>query len=75
MINALLPYCCHHHGDHMASCFQPSAIAKMMDVTWNATTKKAVSPRDAGLKKADEADALAGFDLDEVEEDEIQRNL
>eukprot|EP00978_Attheya_sp_CCMP212_P039805 scaffold210798_cov41-Attheya_sp.AAC.1 len=46
-----------------------------MDVTWNATTNKAVSPMDAGLKKVDEADALAWFDLDEVDDDEIQRNL
>eukprot|EP00978_Attheya_sp_CCMP212_P026819 scaffold88926_cov27-Attheya_sp.AAC.1 len=52
MINALLPYCRHHYGDRMASCFQLSAVTEMMDVTWNATTNKAVSPRDAGLKKA-----------------------
>eukprot|EP00978_Attheya_sp_CCMP212_P014258 scaffold36251_cov47-Attheya_sp.AAC.1 len=55
--------------------FHASSVADMHDVTWNIELNKAVSPRDKILKDADKIDADAGFDLDEIADDEIQRDL
>jgi hypothetical protein len=47
----------------------------MHDVTWDIELNKAVSPRDKILEDADKIDADAGFDLDKIADDEIQRDL
>eukprot|EP00978_Attheya_sp_CCMP212_P004796 scaffold10548_cov59-Attheya_sp.AAC.1 len=74
-VNSLIPYCRHFYGDNSLHSFHASSVADMHDVTWDIELNKAVSPRDMILEDADKIDADAGFDLDEIADDEIQRDL
>eukprot|EP00978_Attheya_sp_CCMP212_P035936 scaffold159294_cov46-Attheya_sp.AAC.1 len=74
-VNSLIPYCRHFYGDNSLYSFHASSVADMHDVTWDIDLNKAVSPRDKILEDADKIDADAGFDLDEIADDEIQRDL
>eukprot|EP00978_Attheya_sp_CCMP212_P004795 scaffold10547_cov35-Attheya_sp.AAC.1 len=65
----------HFYGDNSLHSFHASSVADMHDVTWDIELNKAVSPRDKILEDADKIDADAGFDLDEIDDDEIQRDL
>jgi hypothetical protein len=74
-VNSLIPYCRHFFGDNSLRSFHASSVADMHDVTWDVELNKAVSPRDKILEDADKIDADAGFDLEELADDEIQRDL
>jgi hypothetical protein len=74
-VNSLIPYCRHFYGDNSLQSFHASSVADMHDVTWDLELNKAVSPRDKILEDADKIDADAGFDLDEIADSEVQRDL
>eukprot|EP00978_Attheya_sp_CCMP212_P045985 scaffold368430_cov59-Attheya_sp.AAC.4 len=71
----VLPYCRHFYDDSSLHSFHASSVADMHDVTWDIDLNKDVSPRDKILEDADKIDAHAGFDLDEIADDEVQRDL
>jgi hypothetical protein len=73
--NTLIPYCRQFYGDGCLACFHASSVADMHDVTWDVEKHQAISPHDHIWDEADKLDADAGFDLEEIPDEEIQRDL